>query len=129
MTSWIFKIAVGLVAVVLIGTVIDLGRWYNAREQTISAIDAGVLASGRALMTGASESDARSIGLKNYQEYTKNRYATTTDTIDIVVSENGNILSATGSAHIETLFLQVIGVRELPLLKNDEPNVRATFVK
>jgi Flp pilus assembly protein TadG len=120
MRSSIFKMAVGLVAVVIVGTIFDLSRWYKAREQTIAAIDAGVLASASALKTGASEPDARTLALRYYQENTKKRHATTTDTLDFVVSENGTVVSATGSAHIETLFLRVIGLRELPLLTSDE---------
>jgi len=40
----------GLIAVVLmltIGAAVDIGRWLNARDQTLAAIDSAVLAGAR----------------------------------------------------------------------------------
>jgi Flp pilus assembly protein TadG len=42
----------GLMAIVLmvaIGAAIDIGRWLHARDQTVTAVDAAVLAGGRQL--------------------------------------------------------------------------------
>ena len=51
-------IVFALMAVVLmlaIGAAVDVGRWLHARDQTVAAIDAAVLAGGRALQTNSTD--------------------------------------------------------------------------
>ena len=51
-------IVFALTAIVLmlaIGAAVDVGRWLHARDQTVAAIDAAVLAGGRALQTNSTE--------------------------------------------------------------------------
>ena len=43
----------GVVLMLAIGAAVDVGRWLNARDQTVAAIDAAVLAGGRALQTNS----------------------------------------------------------------------------
>ena len=38
-----------------IGAAVDISRWLHARDQTIAAVDAAVLAGGRWLQTSASD--------------------------------------------------------------------------
>ncbi len=43
----------GVVLMLAIGAAVDVSRWLNARDQTVAAIDAAVLAGGRALQTNS----------------------------------------------------------------------------
>src|SRR5690606_14082633 len=112
----------GLMAIVLfllVGGAVDLGRWVHARTQTIAAIDAAVLAGGRALQVNASNKDAALQAARKY--YTANvetRLPLKRDTVDFEVmdTENGTIVTARGSAAIETPFLKLANVPELPLI-------------
>lgn len=112
----------GLMATVLfllVGGAIDLGRWVHARTQTIAAIDAAVLAGGRALQVNASNKDAAlQAARKYYAANVETRLPLKRDTVDFEVmdTENGTIVTARGSAAIETPFLKLANVPELPLI-------------
>lgn len=102
----------------LIGAAVDIGRWLNARDQTIAAIDAAVLAAGRALQTnGGNQADAIAMAKVYYQEATKNRLVVKNDNVSFSVVDNGTAVQATGNAEINTPFMRLAGVNELPLLK------------
>ena len=45
----------GVVLMLAIGAAVDMGRWLHARDQTVAAIDAAVLAGGRALQTNGAD--------------------------------------------------------------------------
>lgn len=102
----------------LIGAAVDLGRWLNARDQTISAIDAAVLAAGRTLQTGGTSYAAIDMARVYYAEAVKSRLTTKTDSVSFSVTDNGTAVQATGNATISTPFMAVAGIYELPLLKN-----------
>jgi hypothetical protein len=114
----------GLMAMVmfmLIGAAVDMGRWLNARDQTVSAIDAAVLAAGRALQTnGGDQVKALAVAKAYYLEGIKGRLALKSDTIGFQIVDNGTAVTATGSATIATPFMGVCcgtnAVKELPLL-------------
>lgn len=102
----------------LIGAAVDLGRWLNARDQTISAIDAAVLAAGRTLQTGGSSTAAIDMARVYYAAAVKSRLVTKADNISFQVADNGTAVQALGNATIATPFMAVAGIYELPLLKN-----------
>jgi Flp pilus assembly protein TadG len=112
----------GLMAIVLfllVGGAVDLGRWVHARTQTIAAIDAAVLAGGRALQVNASDRDgALEAAQKYYAANVETRLALKSDSISFEVEDtaNGTIVTATGSAAIETPFLKLANISELPLI-------------
>lgn len=112
----------GLMALVIfmfIGAAVDLSRWSNARDQTISAIDAAVLAAGRALQTnGGNHSAAIAVAQKYYQAAVQNRLKLISDTIAFSVVEDGTAVTASGNAIIRTPFMGIGGVESLPLIKN-----------
>ena len=49
---------VGVVLMLAIGAAVDVGRWLHARDQTVAAVDAAVLAGGRALQTSSGDKSA-----------------------------------------------------------------------
>jgi Flp pilus assembly protein TadG len=105
----------------LVGAAVDMGRWLNARDQTIAAMDAAVLAAGRALQTGGSDSQAKreavaALALKYYQENIKGRLKVESDTVSFEVQSGGTVVAAKGEAYIKTPFMGLAGVKKLPLL-------------
>jgi len=51
-------ITFAMMAVVLmlaVGAAVDIGRWLHARDQTVSAVDAALLAGGRYLQTNSTD--------------------------------------------------------------------------
>jgi Flp pilus assembly protein TadG len=111
----------GLVCVVLflaVGGAVDFGRWLHARTQTAAALDAAVLAAGRALQVDRSDTNAAVETAKRfYLENTRTRLDLLEDTIDFAVVEDGNAVTANGAAYIETHFLKLAGISKIPLLK------------
>ncbi|CAN1722695.1 VWA domain-containing protein [Hyphomicrobium sp. 1Nfss2.1] len=112
-------IIMGLTIVVLmlsIGAAVDVGRWLHARNQTLSAIDAAVLAGGRTLQLTGDKDAAVDAATNYYNENVKSRLPVMNDTIAFTVADNGLGLSASGNAYIDTPFLQFATVDKLPLI-------------
>lgn len=111
----------GLMAMIMfliIGSAIDLGRWLHARSMTVSALDSAVLAAGRMLQVNALDEDAALLAADRfYKENTAQRPPLSSDTIKFVTAEGGTAITAEGSAYIETSFLRLANINELPLLK------------
>jgi Flp pilus assembly protein TadG len=119
-------IVFALVAVVLmlaIGAAVDVGRWLHARDQTAAAIDAAVLAGGRALQVQASDDSAAvAAAQKYYAQNVTSRMTVTDDTVNFAVNGDGMGVTATGSAFIETPFLRFAGIEKLPLVSASQTN-------
>ena len=115
----------GLMAMVMfmfIGAAVDMGRWLNARDQTMNAIDSAVLAAGRALQTnGGNETAALAVAQKYYDEAIKNRLKVSSDSIRFEIADSGTSIKSKGNAYIKTPFLGVCcgpsAVKSLPILK------------
>jgi Flp pilus assembly protein TadG len=113
-------IVMALMAVTMmlcIGAAIDLGRWLHARDQTVSAVDAAVLAGGRALQTNMKDVAAAVAAAQKY--YTQNvtgRLSVIDDTVSFAVAPDGMGVVASGSAYIKTPFLQFASIDKLPLI-------------
>ena len=115
-----FSLMIGVLGL-MIGLAIDYGRFVNAREQTISAIDSAVLAAGRAIQLGKTTDEAIAIASKYYSDATKNRLAVVNDTVKFAVVDGGTAVQASGNATIKTpfmSFMQANGTKELNLLKD-----------
>ena len=111
----------------LVGGAVDLGRWLNARDQTFAAVDAAVLAAGRALQTDpTNESGAVAVAMAYYNANKKSRITTVNDTIGFEVTNNGGVIQATGNVKLETYILRVLdrsntlGLKQLPLFAANE---------
>lgn len=111
----------GLMALVMflaIGSAIDVARWLHARNITMAALDSAVLAAGRMLQVNAlDETAALAAADRFYRENTAERPQLINDTIRFVTTEDGTAITAEGSAFIETTFIKLAGINELPLLK------------
>lgn len=103
-----------------IGAAVDTSRWLNARTATMDAIDAAVLAAGRALQTGASQEAAKDIARQIYLSNTAGRVPVEADSINFEVRDNGTTVAATGSAFIQTPFMGLAAVGTLPLFVASE---------
>jgi Flp pilus assembly protein TadG len=117
-------IVMALIAVVMmlsVGAAVDLGRWLHARDQTVSAVDAAVLAGGRALQTNNKDQAAAVAAAQKY--YTQNvtsRLPIVNDTVSFAVAPDGMGVVASGSAYIKTPFLQFAAIDKLPLISNSQ---------
>ncbi|MGQ0455431.1 MAG: pilus assembly protein TadG-related protein [Hyphomicrobium sp.] len=114
----------------MIGLAVDYGRYLNARDATITAIDAAVLAAARVLQTGGTQEAAKTAATKYYAAAVTNRLAVTDDTIQFVVVDNGTAIQAKGNAYIKTPIMGLDvrpfwkGVDKLALVKDtvsDQP--------
>ncbi len=116
-----------LVALCLfVGAAVDIGRWVQARHQTIAAMDAAVLAGGRILqMNDKDVAGARKAAQAFYEENTKGRSPVVDDTIAFDAVDQNTAFAASGNAYLETTFLNFARVSRLPLLNTSE----ATFSK
>jgi Putative Flp pilus-assembly TadE/G-like len=111
----------GLVLMLAIGAAVDVGRWLHARDQTVSAVDSAVLAGGRWLQTNSGDSAG---GVATAQKfYSQNVVLPVTgDTISIAVGDDGMSITATGTAYIQTPFLQIANIDKLPLITPSQAN-------
>lgn len=113
----------GLMAIVLfvmIGGAVDFGRWMHARHQTISAMDAAVLAAGRSLQVDPEDMDgAVAAAQAFYGENVQTRLSLISDSINFSVANDGKSVSAGGNAYITTPFLSLIKIEKLPILDDN----------
>lgn len=104
----------------LIGGSVDMGRWLNARDQTFSAIDAAILAAGRALQTGASQADAIALAKRVYDSNTQKRIKVVNDSVRFTVKDDGATIATLGQVSVRTPFLGFVNIESLPLFAKDE---------
>jgi hypothetical protein len=105
-------------SLMIIGAAVDMARWLHAREQTIQAIDAAVLAGGRYLQTNsADEAGAIAAALQYYEQSVVGRALLSSDDVNFAVADSGTAVVASGNAKIRTPFMGFAGVPELPLLR------------
>lgn len=114
----------GLMAIVMfmmIGLAVDFGRWINARNQTVAAADAAVLAAARALQTNGGDKDAAiTVARDYYSAAVQDRLTITSnppDTVDFDVVDEGTAVKTKGNAYIRTPFMSLGGISHLPLLR------------
>ena len=113
----------GLVLMLAIGAAIDVGRWLHARDQTVSAVNSAVLAGGRWLQTNSGDTGgAVATAQKFYSQNVATRLPVTGDTIAFAVGDDGMSISATGTAYIQTPFLQIANIDKLPLITPSQAN-------
>jgi Flp pilus assembly protein TadG len=107
-----------------IGAAVDVGRWLHARDQTVSAVDAAVLAGGRWLQTNSGDTaGAVAAAQKLYNQNVTSRLPVTDDSIGFAVGSDGKSVTASGTAYIKTPFLQLASIDKLPLISSAD----ATF--
>jgi Flp pilus assembly protein TadG len=108
-----------LMAVVLllaVGAAVDIGRWLHARDQTVSAVDAALLAAGRYLQTNSTDTaGAIAAAQKYYAQNTTTRLPVIDDSIAFAVGSDGMSITASGTAYIKTPFLNLASIDKLPI--------------
>ncbi|MGD9785547.1 MAG: VWA domain-containing protein [Hyphomicrobiaceae bacterium] len=114
-------IAFGLMAVTLtglVGAAVDISRWQQARNVTMSAVDAGVLAAARQLQID-NQDPAAALAAADamYRANTNERLAVEDDTISFEIGSDGASVRGRGSAFIRTPFLALASVERLPLMQ------------
>ena len=108
---------VGVIAVGIAGGAIDYSRWMHARYQTGRAMDAAVLAGGRALQLKHADPAAALVLAKQvYDSNVTSRLRLENDTVHFVTADNNLSITATGDATIKTTLLGVLGITELPVV-------------
>ncbi len=110
----------GLMALALfmmIGLAVDYGRLISARNQTIAATDAAVLAAARTLQTnGGDQTAAVKVAQTYYNQAVQNRIKVASDTINFAVTDNATSVITTGNASLKTPFMGLGGTNSLPIL-------------
>lgn len=108
----------GTVLILAIGAAVDIGRWQHARSRTLAAIDAAVLAGGRAFQVNANATDALIVAAKLYADNINTRSPVLSDTITFITNSSNTEFTATGNAYIKTPFLKMAMIDSLPLLNS-----------
>jgi Flp pilus assembly protein TadG len=107
-----------------VGAAVDLGRWTQARSQTVSAMDAAVLAGGRALQLNEDDVEgARAAAQRYYTENTKDRMPVVEDTITFGMTDDKTGFAASGNAYLPTTFLNFARISRLPLVTASQASV------
>lgn len=110
----------GLMAIVMflfMAAAVDYGRWLSARQHTITAIDAAVLAGGRALQLNSSNVEgAVAAAAGFYVENVRDRMPVLDDTISFAPTDDNTAFTASGNAYIATPLLSLANIPRLPLL-------------
>jgi Flp pilus assembly protein TadG len=104
-----------------IGAAVDVGRWLHARDQTIAAMDAAVLAGGRILQTDSTNTAGAIAAAQNfYAENISSRLPVVDDSVTFGVADDGSALTANGTAYIKTPFLRFANISKLQLINLSE---------
>ena len=118
-TAGAISVIFGVCAIALflvIGAAVDFTRWYNARSQTASAMDAAVLATARALQTnGGNQAEAMAVGEKYFDQATIGISWVKDHTIKIEFVDGGAGILGSTKASVATPFMGLAGVKSLPL--------------
>ena len=100
-----------------LGVAVDIGRWFHATAQAQAALDAGMLAGGRALQLNPDDELA---ALATAQRYFNENFAVglqiETDGIEFTLTPDRRSLKASGSAFIKTTLLSIAGIERLQVL-------------
>ncbi len=119
-------VILGIAAVslfIFIGAAVDYGRWHNAKTRTMAAIDAAALATGRALQTnGGDQAQAKAVGEQYFASATANLLKVSEKYIQLQFTDNGTAIVGTTKATINTPFLSLAGIHNLPLFVQGDVN-------
>lgn len=112
----VFTAVTMVVLLLAIGAAVDTGRWLHARDQTAAAIDAALLAGGRALQTNSRDPDlAIATAQKFFDQNVASRLPVKDETVVFDVIDNGKAITAEGTAFLETPFLRLASIERLPI--------------
>lgn len=112
----------GLLALVffsLIGAAVDYSRWSNMKGRTADALDAALLAGGRALQTQMTPAEAIEVAKKNFAENAK-KLNVIEPQVTISVTDNGQSLEGVAWAKMKTPFLGLVKTKSLKVAANSK---------
>ncbi len=107
------------VMLLLTGAAVDIGMWMQARNDTIEAMDAAVLAGLKKYQDTNSTSQAIAAAQLSYTANVAKRITVLSDTVNFQMINNNTEMQATGGAYMQTNFLKLAGIAKLPLVKTD----------
>jgi Flp pilus assembly protein TadG len=102
------------IMVTMVGGSVDYARWLAAKGETVSAMDAAVLAGCRALQLGGSSAEAIAIAQSCYNEDKSSRL--TRDSVSFTVEQGGTEVVAVSNSAVQTPILSVTCVSELKVI-------------
>jgi Flp pilus assembly protein TadG len=102
------------IVVTMVGGSVDYARWLAAKGETVAAMDAAVLAGGRALQLGKSPAEALAIAQSYYDQNKSPRL--TKDRVTFTVEAGGTEVLAVSNSAVKTPVLSVTGVGELGVI-------------
>ncbi|WP_232493169.1 pilus assembly protein TadG-related protein [Novosphingobium kaempferiae] len=105
-----------LVAVVVVGSAVDISRNYLARQQIQSACDSAVLA-GRRTVTTAGFDQASKDAAKAYfaANFNDNTQSTRSTSFTVTSPDDGQTVTATATTILDTLLMRVFGKDNFPI--------------
>lgn len=99
------------VLIAIVGGAVDYASWSAAKRQTTHAMDAAVLAAGRALQLGKSEAEAIQAATEYYNQNKSNRLDV--DAVTFTVENNGTEVVAVSNSTVRTPLLSLAGIEHL----------------
>ena len=109
--------------VTLVGGAVDYARWTSARAQTVSAMDAAVLAGGRVLQLGKPDSEVIAAAQAYYNQ--NKSQSLSVDLVTFTVENNRTEVRAVSNSRIQTPLLNVAGIPELKIEGTSRSTVSA----
>ena len=88
-----------------IGLAVDYSRWSNAHSKSVDALDAALLAAGRALQSEPDTSAAIAVAKSTFLANARDRLSLLDPTIDVQLVDNGTALEGKAHGRIATPFL------------------------
>ncbi|MFT5511027.1 MAG: Flp pilus assembly protein TadG [Hyphomicrobiaceae bacterium] len=95
----------------IVGGAVDYANWTSAKRQTVQAMDAAVLAGGRALQLGATEAEAIQAAQQFYNQNKSDRLDV--ELVTFTIEKNGTEVVATSNSKVKTPLMGLVGVSEL----------------
>ncbi|MEL7302763.1 MAG: TadE/TadG family type IV pilus assembly protein, partial [Pseudomonadota bacterium] len=96
----------------VVGTAVDFGRWLSVRDNTLRAMDAAVLAAGRAMqINGISNTEALEVARRYFDENKNGRLDY--ENVTFQLEQNGTVIASISQSAVNTPFLGIIGVSQL----------------
>ncbi|WP_295559498.1 pilus assembly protein [uncultured Hyphomicrobium sp.] len=107
---------IGVSLCLFVGAAVDLGRWLQARNQSVAALDAAVLAGARVLQLDEKDvTGARAAAQQYFTENTKGRMHVVDETVSFNPSDDNTAFTGTNRSFIETTFLSFAHISRLPV--------------
>ncbi|MEO1264148.1 MAG: pilus assembly protein [Pseudomonadota bacterium] len=95
-----------------VGTAVDFGRWLSVRDNTLRAMDAAVLAAGRAMqINGLSNTQALEVARRYFDENKNGRLDF--ENVTFQLEQNGTVIASISRSSVNTPFLGFMGVPQL----------------